>query len=224
MNSKEKPKKKKRKSNFLYYFTKITAAIPVLIWLRPKIIYKGQNGKVKRPNVNGAIICSNHEGFTDPIMIICAFWKKILSFLATTDLYDTKLKSFFFSAMHCIPVDKQNFNIASMHAVMDDLKSGGTIVIFPEGRVKSEGEDELCDFKGGAPLIAFLANAPIVPMYIAPKQKWFKRRVAVIGEPIPIREICSGPSMQAVEVAGEKIREKVLELKEIYQKQKGEKL
>ncbi len=216
MNSKakqEKQKKKKKVSSFLYWFVKITAAIPVLIWLRPKVIYHRESKKFKK---KGCLICVNHESFTDPILMECVFWNKTLGYLAISELFNTKLKKFFFTRMHCIPVDRQNFNVNSMHVVCDTLKSGKNIVIFPEGRLHTDVSDDLLEFKGGAPLMAYVSNAPVIPIYIAPTKKWYNRMVAVVGEPIMVRDICNSPSMRDMDVAGEKIREKVIELREYY--------
>ncbi len=207
-----KQKKKKRKSNFLYDFVKITGALPILLWLRPKTVYMG---KGKKPKMKGGLVCANHTNLTDPILLLCAFWKRRPHFLATTELYSSKLKRFFFSRMHCIPVDKQNFNMDSLHLVCEELKEGKTVVIFPEGTVDHNG-DEIIEFKSGALLMAHLADVSIIPMYLVPAKKWYHRRVALLGEPIRIRELCPLPSMPAIEQAGERLRETVLQLKNDY--------
>ncbi len=217
MNCKEERKpKKKRKSNFLYDFVKITGALPALIWMRPKVIYTGQG----KPDLKGTLVCVNHGSFTDPVLLHCAFWYKRLHFLATTDLFQTKAKKFFFTQMHCIPVDKGNFNLNSVHTVRDELQEGRTLVIFPEGTVNREGEDELLAFKSGAPFMAYMANAPILPVYVKPTKKWYHRRVVVVGEPIDVRSVCKGPSMQAINEAGEVVRNEIIKLRNEYTKEK----
>ncbi len=221
MSLKEKrTKKKKRKSNFIYILCKITAGPLVWLWMRPKKLFLGEGEK---PNLKGMLMCSNHEHLTDPVLFLCAFWNKTLGFLATKDLYNTKAKEFFFSRVHCIPVDKENFSLDSMHEVFDTLKMGRNIVIFPEGKVNTEESGDMLAFKGGIALMAYLSKTMVVPTYIVPVKKWYQRRVLVMGDPMNINQICKAPSMDEMNIAGEKIREKVLELKEKYYLHKGEK-
>ena len=52
-------KEKGKKSYFFYDFVKITAAIPGLIWFRPKRIYVNENAKKKIKG--GALLISNHS-------------------------------------------------------------------------------------------------------------------------------------------------------------------
>ncbi len=209
--------KKKRNSNFLYDFVKITGALPTLIMLRPKTVYMGSG---KKPKIKGGLICANHVSFMDPILVHCSFWNRRLHFLATTDLLRNSTLEFFFTRMHCIPVNQQNFSMDSMHAVSDVLKSGKLVVIFPEGHVNLENGEEVVAFKSGALLMAYLADTEIIPMYLVPRKKWYRRRVALMGEPFRIRDICKTPSIQSIDAAGEMLRERVLELKAQYEERK----
>ena len=50
-----------------YWFfdlTKTTAAIPGLLWLRPKWIY--ESPKAKERIRGGALLCANHQSLLDP--------------------------------------------------------------------------------------------------------------------------------------------------------------
>lgn len=174
MNSTDKQNKNKKKRNnyFVYDFVKITGIIPAFLWMRAKIIRVGEK-KPKRIK-GGALISANHVSFADPILIHCVFWYRRLHFLATTDLFNTKLKNWFFSQLHCIPVDKENFSVNSFHEVCDDLNAEKLVAIFPEGQVNRTGE-QLLGFKSGVVLMAYKCNKPIVPMYIIPVEKWYKQ-------------------------------------------------
>ena len=103
-------------------FVRITGAVPAFIWKRPKVYYVGDKKKclVK----GGVLIASNHVTFTDPILLYCVFWRRRLRFLATKDLYKSKFLEFLFSVVGCIQVDKENFNISTLHDVVDKLKNG----------------------------------------------------------------------------------------------------
>lgn len=227
MNSIDKStvKKKKRESNFLYDFVKITGAIPAAIWMRPKTIYATKRPKIK----GGFLIAANHIGFTDPIIVHFAFWRRRLHCIATKNLFEGKVKNAFFNRMHCIMVDKENFNMRTFHTVCERLQDNKTVVVFPEGGV-NHNANELMSFKSGAILMAYKAQKPIVPMYIAPAKKWWNRRVTVVGEPLEINP--DGkllPSMEEVKHINAKLQERELNLKALYEEKydrkskKGEK-
>ena len=221
MSSQDKQvqKKKKRQCNFLYDFVKITGAVPILCWMRPKIIYASG----KRPKVKGGVlIASNHVGLTDPILIHCAFWRRRLNCIATKDLYNTKTKEWFFNQMHCIMVDKQNFNMRTFHVVCERLSEEKAVVIFPEGGLNHT--HSLMAFKSGAILMAYKAKKPVLPVYINETTKWTQRRVVVVGDPIYFNETSNNlPSMAEITRINNVLQEKEVELMEIYNNYKKQK-
>ena len=213
-NSKPVSKKKRRiGSNFFYDFVKITGAIPALIWIRPKVIHIGE----KCPK-GGVLISSNHPTFVDPITLLTAFpWRRLHS-LVTKDLYKNKLMTFMLACMHCIQVDKDNFNMASFHTTVERLQNGKAVVIFPEGQVNQGDGREVQAFKSGAILMAHRANVPILPVYIVKREKWYRTQRVVIGEPFDVKSAVGLiPSMEKMNAVTEQLREKELELKRFYE-------
>ena len=208
-------KKKEKTSNFLYDFVKVTGAIPTLCWMRPKIRYI--SAEAKKQHKGGFLIASNHVSFTDPITVHHAFWYRRLDMIATKEIFDTDLKNWFFTRMHCIKIDRENLTIASIREVIDRLKEDKAVVIFPEGTV-NRSEDELLDFKSGAILMAHLGGKPIVPIYIAKIDKWTNRRTIVIGEAINVNDLCGKiPTTDALNKAALVLRDKELQLKHYYE-------
>lgn len=216
LTNKQTKKRKKRKTNFLYDFVKVTGAIPALIWMRAKIIRVGES-KPKKVK-GGVLITSNHVSFVDPVLLHCALWYRRLHFLATKDLFDTKLKDFFFRHMNCIMVDKENFSVDSFHDVCSDLKANKAVVIFPEGQVNRTNE-EMLSFKSGAVLMAYKSNKPILPICLIKTQKWYHRHVVLVGDPIDVRSICGDrPSLEDFKKASDYLREREMELMNYYHK------
>ena len=73
-------------------FVKITGAIPALIYLRLKRHYL--SGKKQKHLFKGpAIIVCNHATYIDPIIVMVSIWNRRMSFIATEDLYSTKIRS-----------------------------------------------------------------------------------------------------------------------------------
>ena len=216
MNSENKQIKGKNKriSYLMYDFVKITGAIPMLLYMRTKVIDVGDQKHTKLKG--GFLISSNHMSFMDPIIVHCAFWNRRLNCLATKELYSTKLKNFFFTHMHCIKVDKENFSMKSFHDVKDYLKRDKIVVVFPEGQVNRDTNNMLA-FKSGAILMAQQSSKPIVPVYIVKREKWYHRQIVLIGEPLDVREICGPmPTMDDLKKANDILREREIELMEYY--------
>jgi len=207
-------KKKKKIGNFCYDFVKVTGALPVYFWMRPKRYFPFGKKKLK----DAVLISANHRSLLDPVIVHCAFPGRRLNCLATKELYNTKLKAAFFNRMHCIVVDKENFSLSSFHEVVNRLKDGKAVVIFPEGQVNSEGKDTLLTFKSGAVLMAHKSGAPILPIYIVKREKWYQRQRIIIGEPVNIRELVGAiPTMEELNRASEYLRDKEIELREYYE-------
>ena len=205
--------KKRPVGNFWYDFVKITGLIPGLIWIRPKVIRTG--GKTPR---GGVLISSNHPTFLDPIILLASIRERRLHSLATTDLFSSKFKTFMFTRMHCIPVDKTNFSMTTFHEVVDRLKAGKAVVIFPEGQVNRNGGQEIRAFKSGAILMAHRAGAPVLPVYIVRREKWYRPQYVVVGEPFDVRAaVGPSPTMEQVERVCDQLREKELNLKHFYE-------
>ena len=217
MNSNKKENKKKHECDFFYTFVKITGAIPSLLWSRQKVYHISDGKQIKRKMVKGRVlICSNHIGFTDPLLLNCVFWYRRVFFLAMQELFNTKLKSFFFNAVKCIPVDRSNFSMGTFHAVTDRLKNDKAVLIFPEGQVNAN-QNEILAFKSGAVLMATTSNAPLLPVYIVKREKWYHRYVVLVGDHVNFTDVYGDrPSMQNMRDASEILHSKEEELMRYY--------
>lgn len=214
MSTKRKSKDSKNKlgENLVYDFVKITGLIPAMIIMRPRIIHVGDHKSLK----GGYLVSANHCSFLDPIFLQCVFWKRRSYSLATKDLYKNKLMTYFLKHVHCIQVDKENFSINSFHEVTKQLKRGKPVIIFPEGQVNLASKDMLA-FKTGIILMANTAKAPILPVYLVRPEKWHSKRVALIGDPININELCGRmPTMDDLNRAADLVQQKQRELEEYY--------
>ena len=176
---------KNRKSYFMYDFAKVTGGIPALLYYRPRFLYP--EGKTGLPK-GGCIIVSNHNSFSNPVVLLTSFWRRRLFFMATTELMNNAPGRFVFRHFHCIPVDKENFNMDTWYGISGCVTSGKVAVIFPEGFVDTDrGEnDEINPLKEGAVLMAMKTGAPLVPVYIAPRKSWLCRQRVVVGKPMEL--------------------------------------
>ncbi len=130
----------------------------------------------------GAIVAANHVSFADPFLVGVAVWYRRLFFLAAESVMKGKLRSWLLSGVGAIRIDRNTTDLEAIRRSVDVLKQGHLLSVFPQGSI-TQGE-QLQSLKSGVVLIALQAGVPIIPMYIAPKKKWYSRRVAVMGEPL----------------------------------------
>lgn len=204
----------KNNSWFFYDFVKVTGLIPGLLYFRPKTVFLHKETK----HIKGrALIIANHNSFVDPIVLMLSFPFRRLMFMATKDLFEKKLANWFFTHVHCIKVDKDNFNMSSFRGVSDGLCSNKLVAIFPEGSVDTQSE-ELHPFKAGAVLMALKNSAPIVPVYISKGEK-FRKQTVIVGDPIDVVSMCNGnQTMNNIQKINEYLHKKELELKDMFEK------
>lgn len=204
----------KNNSWFFYDFVKVTGVIPGLLYFRPKTVFLHRETK----HIKGrALLVANHNSFIDPIILMLSFPFRRLIFMATKDLFQKPLADWFFTHVHCIKVDKDNFNMSSFRGVSDGLNKGKLVAVFPEGSVDTESE-ELHPFKAGAVLMALKNNAPIIPVYLSKREKG-KRQVVIIGDPVDVVAMCNGnQSLNNIQKINEYLHKKELELKDKFER------
>lgn len=202
------------KNNFFYDFVKVTGALPALIGLRPKVRHTDRQ---RLKQLKGMLVCANHNSILDPVALTCALWRRRVSFVAAKELYNTPVKNFFFTNVQCIQADRENFTMDALHRILDKLKAGKAVAIFPEGKLV-DSQQGLSSMKSGAVLMAYQAAVPILPVYLVSPKKWYHRAHIITGSPIDVRAQCkSFPSVKELEGVMEQIRRQQQQLKELYE-------
>lgn len=144
--------------------------------------------KYKHKIKGGAIIAANHTSFIDPFVVGVTFWYRRLHFLVAEIVMSGKLRSVLLRGVGAIKIDRGSADIEAITKCVAKLKEGFLLSVFPQGQINKN--DSIDDVKSGAVLMAIRSNTPIIPMYIAPRKKWYNTRTVVIGNPIYPREIC----------------------------------
>ena len=211
-----KNEKTEDKSYFLYDFAKVTGVLPAFLFWRPKVHWPF--GKERIPD-GPFIVVSNHNAFTNPIVLLLTIRKRHLNFMATTELMGNAPGRFVFRHFHLIPVSKDNFSMDTYYCLMNCLKKGNGAVIFPEGFVDTD-EDMVHPFKDGTVLLAMKANVPILPVYIGKRTSSFRRQHVIIGKLYrPGADDSSRLSMARVRELTGLLHQKELELEKYYKQE-----
>ncbi len=113
----------------------------------------------------GTLIIANHTSMLDAIILSTTFGEKV-SFAINTDTIRKFWVKPFLKLIKYFPVDPTNPMVVK--SIIDELKKGGIVAIFPEGRITTTGG--LMKIYPGPAVIADKSNADILPVCIEGSQ------------------------------------------------------
>ncbi|MFA5252414.1 MAG: (d)CMP kinase [Phycisphaerae bacterium] len=114
------------------------------------------------PDYGPLVLICNHQSFLDPVF--CGiFVKRPLYFLARDTLFRGLFGKLLVS-IQTIPVRRGEADLAAMRTVIDKLKQGNGVCLFPEGTRTSDGK--ITAFKPGFGLLCRRGGAAVVPVLI----------------------------------------------------------
>jgi acyl-[acyl-carrier-protein]-phospholipid O-acyltransferase/long-chain-fatty-acid--[acyl-carrier-protein] ligase len=109
----------------------------------------------------GTLIIANHTSLIDGIILSVTFGEK-LSFAINSDVINKFWMKPLLKIIKYFPVD--NTNVMVVKSIIDEIKKGGMVVIFPEGRITTTGG--LMKVYPGPAVIADKSDADILPICI----------------------------------------------------------
>lgn len=208
----------KKPKYFFYNFAVATGLLPGLLWLRPRRIYSSPAAKERIRG--GALIVSNHVSLIDPIYLMIAVWYRRHRFVCMEELLSLPLARAFFKLAGCIPLDRDNTSFDSFREIIDALKMGELVTVFPEGQVNVRS-GVVNEFKSGVILMSVMSGKPIIPVYIAKPKRFYDRLTAVIGEAFDPSSVCGKrPSAAQIKELSAMLLEKEKELMHLYKESK----
>lgn len=122
------------------------------------------HGEQPDPSV-AAVYFSNHQSMND-IFITLGSINRQFRFVAKKELFTSVISGPFMrmSESYALDRDDARASLLMLKDVVSDVKSGSSVLAFPEGT--RSHQKELLPFKDGLFSMLRKANAPIVPMYI----------------------------------------------------------
>ena len=189
---------------------RITGFIPYLILFRTKTYYEDK--KVQNKKVKGrAILISNHTSVYDYAVLLFTFPFRTIRCLMAELLFDKKPLGLFLKCMGGIKVDRDNYNFTFISKCEKIIDKKGVVAVFPESRLPNKNEERPLPFKPSASYIAYLTDAPIIPMYTNGSYFNKKRARVIIGKPINISDYIDN-NLTEKENFNKILRERVIEL------------
>lgn len=153
-----------------------------------KVEVKGQENI---PKSQAVLFVSNHQGNFD-IPILLGFIDKQKAFISKAEVKKIPIIKPWMELMHCVFMDRKNMRQSAKAIIqgVKNLKSGYSLVIFPEGTRSKDGS--LGTFKPGSLKLATKAKIPIIPITINGTKNIMEKRSFVI-KPSDVEIIISPP-------------------------------
>lgn len=165
----------------------------------------------KPKNEGAAVYITNHSSRLDGLMMMAALSEEKPYALIAKDWFDIKICKPVFEAAKGIPLNRYGLDTSWLHTATDKLKSGNSVVVFPEGHTVFDGE--IKEFKSGFLMLALMTGAKVAPMYHG-KFRAFRKNKIYFAE----TQSCARKGMTADVLSSEsqRFREIVLDLEKQY--------
>ena len=135
----------------------------------------------------GGLFCANHTKMSDPLCLLLALGVKWnLHVMAKAELMRVPILGWILKQVGIFGVDRGKSDVGAIKTAMKFLKSGESVLIFPEGTRIKNGVDKHgneSEAKAGAAMLAVRTGAWLIPVFIPEKKRWFRVTKIVIGEP-----------------------------------------
>ena len=133
-------------------------------WLMARVFFRFRwKGREHFPRGSGALICSNHQSYFDPVLVGVCF-RQQLNFLARDTLFHTFLFGPLIRYLEAIPIDRDGFGLSGIKETLKRLKRGEMVLIFPEGTRTLDGQ--VAPLKPGFCALARRGKVPILPVAV----------------------------------------------------------
>lgn len=121
-------------------------------------------GSLNMPDRGPALLIANHQSFLDPLAIGLAARRR-LCYLARKTLFTNPVFGAFLHSVGSVPVDQEGVAKEGLKTVLELLRAGKPVLVFPEGERTWTGQMQ--PLKPGIHLLIKRAGVPIVPVGVA---------------------------------------------------------
>jgi len=115
------------------------------------------------PLTGSVILASNHLSFLDPPLVGCGV-PRAINYMARKTLFRFPGIGALLRSWNAVPVDRDGGSASGLKEILDRLKRGGAIIMFPEGTRSVTGD--LQPARSGIGLAIIKSAAPVVPVRV----------------------------------------------------------
>ncbi len=161
---------------------KLYSFLYVFVWLFMKIFHPWRAAGVENIPEGAAVICGNHTTAGDPLYVVCAVGRKRqLHPMAKEEIMKWPVIGWILKKAGIIGVKRGAADVEAVKSSLQVLKNGERLLIFPEGTRVRDGMTS--EAHTGAALFATRTGAPLVPVYITPEKRIFRKTDVIFGQP-----------------------------------------
>lgn len=188
-------------------------------WFYRATTYDGD----KMPMEGGCIVCSNHTGLHD-VIVLAACMKRQPRYMAKKELFRIPLLKQLITALGAFPVDRGGADVGAIKTAISMIKSGEAVTVFPQGTRYRGTDPRETKPKSGVGMIAYHTKVPVVPVYIRTRKNHtlpFRRTEIICGDPIMPEELgFEHGGKEEYTLAAEYIFEKICDLADTHTEDK----
>ena len=154
------------------------------------------------PADSGVIIAANHQSYGDPFWLAIAV-KRPIRFLAWSEVFSWPFVGKAIGLFGAWPLQVEGSDPSAIRRSLNWLRSGGAVVIFPEGG-RGLPDGSMIRMKGGAVRMALEAEVPILPVTVRGANRVWPsdKRLPRLGKV----EITYHPLIRVQQLPGEETR------------------
>jgi 1-acyl-sn-glycerol-3-phosphate acyltransferase len=170
-------------SDWFYQLVKIVGTPAFLVSASPVVLHRERAARK-----GGYLLASTHFSPYDVSCLIKDTPRK-LDFVSIVEVFKIPWVKWFFTNMNAMPLDRGRVDTVTTRTILERLKRGRAVALFPEGRVQDDAGSVLNGGKirPGVFGLARKANAPIIPCVILgtrayhQRARWMPTRKTVYG-------------------------------------------
>lgn len=161
---------------------KVYAVLYPIVWIFMRIFHPWKAVGVENIPEGAALMCGNHTSLGDPFYVVCCLGRKRQTHvMAKAEAMRWPVIGFLLKKAGIFGVNRGKSDIAAVKEAMRVLREGEKLLMFPEGTRVREGE--ISEAHTGAAMLSSRTGTPLVPVYISPKKRIFRKTTVVFGEP-----------------------------------------
>ena len=161
---------------------KLYAVLYPLVWIFMRVFHPWRAVGADHVPEGAAVLCGNHTTLGDPVYVVCALGhRRQTHVMAKEEIMRWPVVGWILKKAGIIGIKRGKADVAAIKESMRVLKNGERLLLFPEGTRVREGETSTAHT--GAALFATRTNSPILPIYIQPQKRLFRKTTVIFGQP-----------------------------------------
>ena len=185
----------------LYEIAKKAIALYIILFHRIRL-----EGRENIPDKGPLLLFANHPSAFDMFLIGTRI-KRRIHFMAKAELFENPLFGWVLRQIGAFPVHRGKGDAASVKMALHLLEQGEVVGIFPEGtRTQKRNREKKI---GGAALIAFHTDAPILPVAIEGRYRIFSKMRVVYGKPFHLKKPEGKPDRDDLYAATDEVLDRI---------------